>query len=90
MAVVTFVAVFTFKVPTITIRTERQCRCIYCSAMFPCVREITLGDTCRNLLNLTKCELDGFDFCLRIRMPRLSEGLILHVRQHEIVWHYII
>ena len=29
-------------------------------------------------------------FCLRIRMPRLSEGLILHVRQHEIVWKYII
>ena len=28
-------------------------------------------------------------FCLRIRMPRLSEGLILHVRQHEIVWKYI-
>ena len=26
--------------------------------------------------------------CLRIRMPRLSEGLILHVRQHEIVWKY--
>ena len=23
-------------------------------------------------------------------MPRLSEGLILHVRQHEIVWKYII
>ena len=49
------------------------------------------SDTCRNLLNLTTCELDGFDFfCLRIRMPRLSEGLILHVRQHEIVWKYII
>ena len=29
-------------------------------------------------------------FCLRIRMPRLSEGLILHVRQHEIVWKYLI
>ena len=29
-------------------------------------------------------------FCLRIRMPRLSEELILHVRQHEIVWKYII
>ena len=29
-------------------------------------------------------------FCLRIRMPRLSEGLILHVRRHEIVWKYII
>ena len=29
-------------------------------------------------------------FCLRIRMPRLSEGLILHVRQHEIVWKYIV
>ena len=29
-------------------------------------------------------------FCLRIRMPRLSEGLIFHVRQHEIVWKYII
>ena len=29
-------------------------------------------------------------FCLRIRMPCLSEGLILHVRQHEIVWKYII
>ena len=29
-------------------------------------------------------------FCLRIRMPRLSYGLILHVRQHEIVWKYII
>ena len=29
-------------------------------------------------------------FWLRIRMPRLSEGLILHVRQHEIVWKYII
>ena len=29
-------------------------------------------------------------FCLRIKMPRLSEGLILHVRQHEIVWKYII
>ena len=29
-------------------------------------------------------------FCLRIRMPRLSEGLILHVSQHEIVWEYII
>ena len=29
-------------------------------------------------------------FCLRIRMPHLSEGLILHVRQHEIVWKYII
>ena len=29
-------------------------------------------------------------FCLRIRMPRLSEGLILHARQHEIVWKYII
>ena len=29
------------------------------------------SDTCRNLLNLTKCELDDFDFCLRIRMPRL-------------------
>ena len=28
-------------------------------------------------------------FCLRIRMPRLSEGLTLHVRQHEIVWKYI-
>ena len=38
------------------------------------------SDTCRNLLNLTKCELDCFDFCLRLRMPRLSEGLILHVR----------
>ena len=48
------------------------------------------SDTCRNLLNLTKCELDGFDFCLRIRLPRLSEELILHVRQHEIVWKYII
>ena len=34
--------------------------------------------------------LDGFDFCLRIRMPRLPEGLILQVRQHEIVWKYII
>ena len=22
------------------------------------------SDTCRNLLNLTKCELDGFDFLL--------------------------
>ena len=29
-------------------------------------------------------------FCLRIRMLRLSEGLILHVRRHEIVWKYII
>ena len=29
-------------------------------------------------------------FCLRIKMPRLSEGLILHVRQQEIVWKYII
>ena len=29
-------------------------------------------------------------FCLRIRMPHLSEGLILHERQHEIVWKYII
>ena len=29
-------------------------------------------------------------FCLRIRMPRLFEGLILHVRQHEIVWKYIV
>ena len=29
-------------------------------------------------------------FCLRIRMPRLSEGLILHARQHEILWKYII
>ena len=29
-------------------------------------------------------------FCLRIRMPRLSEGLILHVRQDDIVWKYII
>ena len=48
------------------------------------------SDTCRNLLNLTKCELDAFDFCLRIRMPRLSKRLILHVRQHEIVWKYII
>ena len=28
-------------------------------------------------------------FCLRIRMLRLSEGLILHVRRHEIVWKYI-
>ena len=28
-------------------------------------------------------------FCLRIRMPRLSEGLILHVRHYEIVWKYI-
>ena len=37
-------------------------------------------DTCRNLLNLTKCELDGFDFGLRIRMPRLSEVLILQAR----------
>ena len=26
--------------------------------------------------------------CLRIKMPRLSEGLILHVRQREIVWKY--
>ena len=26
--------------------------------------------------------------CLRIRMLRLSEGIILHVRQHEIVWKY--
>ena len=26
--------------------------------------------------------------CLRIRMPRLSEWLTLHVRQHEIVWKY--
>ena len=43
------------------------------------------SDTCRNLLNLTNGELDGFDVCLRIRMPRLSEMLILHVRQHEIV-----
>ena len=34
--------------------------------------------------------IDGFEFCLRLRMPRLSEGLILHVRQHEIVWKYII
>ena len=48
------------------------------------------SDTCRNLLNLTKRELDAFDFCLRIRMHRLSEGLILHVRQHEIAWKYII
>ena len=23
-------------------------------------------------------------------MPRLSEGLILHVRQHEILWKYIL
>ena len=29
-------------------------------------------------------------FCLRIRIPRHSEGLILHVRQHKIVWKYII
>ena len=29
-------------------------------------------------------------FCLRIRMLCLSEGLILHVRRHEIVWKYII
>ena len=29
-------------------------------------------------------------FCLRIRMPRLSEGLILHERQHKIVLKYII
>ena len=29
-------------------------------------------------------------FCLRIRMSRLSEGLILHVRQHKIVWKYIL
>ena len=29
-------------------------------------------------------------FRLRIRMLRLSEGLILHVRRHEIVWKYII
>ena len=29
-------------------------------------------------------------FCLQIRMLRLSEGLILHVRRHEIVWKYII
>ena len=29
-------------------------------------------------------------FCLRIRMLRLSEGLILHIRRHEIVWKYII
>ena len=28
-------------------------------------------------------------FGLRIRMPHLSEGLILHVRQHEIVWKHI-
>ena len=48
------------------------------------------SDTYRNLLILTKCELDGFDFYLRIRMLRLSEGLILHVRQHETVWKYII
>ena len=40
--------------------------------------------------SVTKCELDDFDFCLRVRMPRLSEGLILHVRQREIVWKYII
>ena len=42
----------------------------------------------KNLLNLTKCELDGFDCLLANKMPRLSEGLILHVRQHEIVWKY--
>ena len=29
-------------------------------------------------------------FCLRIRMLRLSEELILHVRRHEIEWKYII
>ena len=29
-------------------------------------------------------------FCLRIRMLCLSEGLIFHVRRHEIVWKYII
>ena len=26
---------------------------------------------------------------MQVRLPRLSEGLILHVRQHEIVWKYI-
>ena len=42
-----------------------------------------LTNDCTNQL------LDGLDFCVRIRMLRLSEGLILHVRQHEIVWKYI-
>ena len=73
---------------SITIGTERQCRCIYCSAIFSTYSP-KHSNTCRNLLNLTNCELDCFDFCLRIRIPCLSEGLIPHVRQHKIVWKYI-
>ena len=62
--------------------------CIYCSAIFPRAHQMH-SNACRNLLNLTKYELDGFAFCLRIRMHCFSEGLILHVRQHGIVWKYI-
>ena len=48
---------------SITIGTERQCHCIYCSAIFNVLAKLH-SDTCRNHSNLTKCELDGFDFLL--------------------------
>ena len=48
---------------SITIGTERQCHCIYCLAIFHVLAKLH-SDTYRNLLNLTKCELDGFDFLL--------------------------
>ena len=78
------------RIDFLNVRNAKNVVAVYTVQQFFHVLDKLNSDTCRNLLNLTKCELDGFDFCLRIRMPRLSGGLILHVRQHEIVWKYII
>ena len=79
----------TLRVYLLSITIGNISEAIYTVQQFVHVLAKLHSDTCRNLLNLTK-QIDSFDFCLRIRMPRLSKGLIFHVRQHEIVWKYII